>query len=258
MTARRGRSLCVLQTTPLDVRKDSATDEGPAQGLVFASRLEVFFCLSFGRNLRPSYASSSAVTRSGSHLSLRRKPHCFEIFLLTWDLEDHRNMPGRNHQRTISRMVCLTSQKACVTSTKISPKTLSQSLFCALCVPPFLFPMFSPFSTPHLEWSPDVEQGEGEIACLAIRSEKGLRGALRENVGTTLKFVWMPLSTIWCNVQFGTWHFKWKLCFPDERDLGPVELEGGVVLEALFNSLDKQPAVSVLSRRPSTLWALFQ
>lgn len=21
----------------------------------------------------------------------------------------------------------------------------------------------------------------------------------------------MPLSTIWCNVQFGTWHFKWKL-----------------------------------------------
>lgn len=86
--------------------------------------------------------------------------------------------------------------KACVTSTKISPKTLSQSLFCALCVPPFLFPMFSPFSTPHLEWSPDVERGEGEIACLAIRSEKGLRGALRENVGTTLKFVWMPLSTI--------------------------------------------------------------
>lgn len=36
----------------------------------------------------------------------------------------------------------------------------------------------------------------------------------------------MPLSTIWCNVQFGTWHFKWRLCFPDERDLGCVEMEG--------------------------------
>lgn len=61
---------------------------------------------------------------------------------------------------------------------------------------------------------------------LGCKDRGGLRGAWRENVGTTLKFVWMPLSTIWCNVQFGTWHFKWKLCFPDERDLGGVELEG--------------------------------
>lgn len=43
------------------------------------------------------------------------------------------------------------------------------------------------------------KQGEGKIACLAIRSEGGGGGAVgvhRENVGTTLKFVWMPLSTI--------------------------------------------------------------
>lgn len=30
---------------------------------------------------------------------------------------------------------------------------------------------FASFSIPHLEWSPDVEQGEGENACLTIRTE---------------------------------------------------------------------------------------
>lgn len=33
---------------------------------------------------------------------------------------------------------------------------------------------------------------------------------------------------------------------------------GGVVLEALFNSLDKQPSVSLQNRRPSTPCAFFQ
>lgn len=47
-------------------------------------------------------------------------------------------------------------------------------------------------------------------------------------------------------------------CSPDERDLGLVESEGGVVLEALFNCLDKQLSVSLLSRRPSTACAFFQ
>lgn len=51
---------------------------------------------------------------------------------------------------------------------------------------------------------------------------------------------------------------KWKLCSPDESDLGLVELDGGVVLEALFNGLDKQPSVSLLNRRPSTPCAFFQ
>lgn len=147
--------------------------------------------------------------------------------------------------------------KTCVTSTKISPKTLSQFYSELLCVPPFL-----PDSLPFLNTPPGMESrcgtGRRRDCLLGYKEWGGLRGAWRENVGTTLKFVWMPLSTIWCNVQFGTWHFKWKLCFPDERDLGLVELEGGVVLEALFNSLDKQPSVSLLSRRPSTPGAFFQ
>ncbi len=125
-------------------------------------------------------------------------------------------------------------------------------------VPPFL-----PDTLPFLNTPPGMESrcGTGKRRdCLPGYKERGgeLWGAWGENVGTTLKFVWMPLSTIWCNVQFGTWHFKWKLCSPDERDLGLVELEGGVVLEALFNSLDKQPSGSLLSRHPSTPCAFFQ
>lgn len=83
---RRGvGALCVLLITPLDVMASSGKTQqqpqGLAEGLTFASLLEVFFCLSFGRNTRPSYASISAVTWSGSHLSLCLKPHCLKIFL---------------------------------------------------------------------------------------------------------------------------------------------------------------------------------
>lgn len=78
--------------------------------------------------------------------------------------------------------------------------------------------------------------------CLRCYKDRGsLWGAWRENVGTTLKFVWMPLSTIWCNVQFGMWHFKWKLCFPDESDLGRVELEGVLYFEPYLTAWINNP-----------------
>lgn len=78
--------------------------------------------------------------------------------------------------------------------------------------------------------------------CLCCYKDRGsLWGAWRENVGTTLKFVWMPLSTIWCNVQFGMWHFKWKLCFPDESDLGRVELEGVLYFEPYLTAWINNP-----------------
>lgn len=51
----------------------------------------------------------------------------------------------------------------------------------------------------------------------------------------------MPLSTIWCNVQFGTWHFKWNLCFPDERDLGRVEFEGVLHLKPYLTAWINSP-----------------
>lgn len=98
---------------------------------------------------------------------------------------------------------------------------------------PSTFPFLHPPSH-HIQPGMESRRGtERDIACTAIRArekiKRGERGLCRENVGTTLKLVWMPLNTIWCNVQFGTWHFKWKLCSPDERDLGAGEweLEGG-------------------------------
>lgn len=72
----------------------------------------------------------------------------------------------------------------------VSPLSLSRCVLCFL------------HSSPGIESRCGTEKGE--ISCLAIQNEGGGSGGCRENVGTTLKFVWMPLSTIWCNVQFGT------------------------------------------------------
>lgn len=129
------------------------------------------------------------------------------------------------------------------------PKLLPLTLFSALLSKRQSLSMshlssctFSPFSTPHLEWSPDVEWGEVQIACWDSEELRGPVGCVeREIAGTTLKFVWMPLSAIWCNVQFGTWHFKWNLHFPDERDLGRVEFEGVLHLKPYLTAWINSP-----------------
>lgn len=107
--------------------------------------------------------------------------------------------------------------------------------------PPFLFYILPVLNTP-----PGMESrcGMGRSTDRLLRLW-GLRGPVgcveRELAGTTLKFVWMPLSAIWCNVQFGTWHFKWNLHFPDERDLGRVEFEGGLHLKPYLTVWRKSP-----------------
>lgn len=110
----------------------------------------------------------------------------------------------------------------------------------SLYVPPFLLSILLFLNTP-----PGMESrcgtGRRRDRLLDYKDRGSLWGAWRENVGTTLKFVWMPLSTIWCNVQFGMWHFKWKLCFPDESDLGRVELEGVLYFEPYLTAWINNP-----------------
>lgn len=103
------------------------------------------------------------------------------------------------------------------------------------------FPLVHSPISHHPTWN-GVQMWNGEIACWDSEELRGPVGCVeREVAGTTLKFVWMPLSAIWCNVQFGTWHFKWNLHFPDERDLGRVEFEGVLHLKPYLTAWINSP-----------------
>lgn len=112
----------------------------------------------------------------------------------------------------------------------------------SLDVPPFLL-----YILPFLNTPPGMESrcgmGRSTDRLLRLWGTEGACGMCgeREIAGTTLKFVWMPLSAIWCNVQFGTWHFKWNLHFPDERDLGRVEFEGVLRLKPYLTAWINSP-----------------
>lgn len=145
--------------------KEDCNRQGPYRGPMFASRLEVFFCLSFGWNTSLSYASFSAVVWFTSLIVLKTSLF-LDVSALTW----HGGQHAQKESSDISHIVCHRSQKLAQLPTKISPKTSSQ-YFLSFSVFHLSFLRFSHFSIPHLEWSPDVERGEGEITCLAIRSE---------------------------------------------------------------------------------------
>lgn len=131
------------------------------KGLMFASRLEVFFCLSIGRNTSLSYASVSAVTWFGSPSDCTENSLFSDIFLLTCDLEDNTKMLKRNHEITISRIVCHLNI-VCHTSHSLRNfhQNLPQDIISVftswaskpLCVPPFL-----PDVLPFLNTPPGME-----------------------------------------------------------------------------------------------------
>lgn len=155
------------------------------EGLMFASRLEVFFCLSTGRNTSLSYASVSAVTWFGSPSDCAENSLFSDIFVLTCDLEGNTKMLKRNHEITISRTVCHLNI-VCHTSQSLRNfhQNLPQDIISVLLLEhPSLyvfhlsFPMFSPFSIPHLEWSPDVETGTRKDCLLGYKEWGGLWGA---------------------------------------------------------------------------------
>lgn len=157
-----------------------------------SSLLEVFSCLSM--------AWATVCLNLSTNLFLYR---CFFFSAVTCNLA------------TSQLEYCLSDiLKAC------EHKKNSQSFYLYLNMSAFHL-SFSTFS-PFLAIPPGMQSrcGSGRSDCLLrYKDWGGLWGACRVNVPTTLKFVWMPLSKLRCNVQLGMWLFKWKVCFPYEKDL---------------------------------------
>ena len=147
---------------------------GPCR--VFASRLEVFL-------LFIHWQKHWAVPESQQSLCLVPIFDCrlfLDVSALTCDLEDnreHAQEESSNNRLTVSPV---THPKSVRNFHQKSPLRhyLSPTFWAFLRS---TFPSFPPFPIPHLEWGPDVDQGEGEIACLAIRSEGGC-GVHREKM----------------------------------------------------------------------------
>ena len=159
----------------------SKTQPPQTRALVFASLLEVFFCLSTGRDISLSYASELTAPR----LWLGWKPPL--VWATSAAAWDGRNKPRRSHHSAVSQIVCLPSYllsyitDSCVTSTqkKLLPSDIiftssvllleAQSFF---CVPP-LHPSVLP---PFLNAPPGMESrcGAGRRRdCLLGYKERG-------------------------------------------------------------------------------------
>lgn len=173
--AQRGRALCVLlsdHTTRCHglIRKDSAIEECLTECLLPGWKFSFVYPL--------AETLAWAVPESQQSLCLVHIFDCrllLDVSALTCDLEDNRNMPKRNHQTTISLYRLSHIPKACVTSTKISPKTLSQPYFLSLSA------FHLSFLPSFLNSPPGMESrcgtGRRRDCLLGYKERGGLRGA---------------------------------------------------------------------------------